>query len=30
MIQDLRGEIAHLTKIVEGGTSLNTSAENNV
>ena len=30
IIQDLRGEIAHLTKIVEGGTSLSVSADNNV
>ena len=30
IIQDLRAEIAHLTKIVEGGTSLSVSADNNV
>lgn len=30
IILDLRAEIAHLTKIVEGGTSLSVSAENNV
>ena len=30
IIQDLKGEIAHLTKIVEGGTSLSVSADNNV
>lgn len=30
IILDLRAEIGHLTKIVEGGTSLSVSAENNV
>jgi len=30
IILDLRAEIAHLTKIVEGGTSLSVSADNNV
>jgi len=30
IIQDLKGEIAHLTKIVEGGTSLSVNADNNV
>ena len=30
IIQDLRGEIAHLSKIVEGGTSLSVSADNSV
>ena len=30
IIQDLKGEISHLTKIVEGGTSLSVNADNNV
>ena len=30
IISDLRAEIAHLTKIVEGGTSLSVNADNNV
>ncbi len=30
IIQDLRGEIAHLTKIVDNGSTLSVNADNNV
>ncbi len=30
VIQDLRGEIAHLTKIVDNGSTLSVNADNNV